>query len=113
MNSNVNTAPPQSAQEYDKSKVARELIHELQNHLHLVMMEVELVQMGSAERIDCAKLLGSLNSLKHSLGALREWVLSASAPLPRGDRLTRSNPVTTDAQNGINERELKCPQPAK
>jgi hypothetical protein len=98
MNSNINPAPPQSAHEYENSKVVRELIHEVQNHLHLAMMEVELRQMGSAERIDCAKLLGILNSLKNSFGALRDCVLSASAPPTRGNRLTRSNPVTAVAQ---------------
>jgi hypothetical protein len=76
----------------------RELIHEVQNHLHLAMMEVELRQMGSAERIDCAKLLGILNSLNHSLGALRDCVLPSSTPPTRGNRLTRSNPATADAQ---------------
>ena len=98
MNSNINPAPPQAAHEYDKSKVVRELMHEVQNHLHLAMMEVELRQMGSAEQIDCAKLLGILKSLKNSLGALRDSVLSTSAPLPRGNRLTSSNPITAVAQ---------------
>ena len=98
MNSNVNPASPQVAHEYENSKVVRELIHEVQNHLHLAMMEVELRQMGSAEQIDCAKLLGILNSLKISLAALRDSVLFSPAPLPRGNRLTSSNPVTAVAQ---------------
>ena len=72
---------------YQTSKIARELIHELQNHLHLAIMEVELAQMGASERFDYTKLLGILESLKNCLHGLQACVLSARNPCDE-DKMT-------------------------
>jgi shikimate 5-dehydrogenase len=47
-------------------------LHDLQNHLHLATMEVELAQLETDEKVDCYKLLQILNAFKQSLQELRD-----------------------------------------
>src|SRR5574341_1210812 len=75
MNFNMNSEPHHGSEGPERSKIAKELIHEAQNHLHLAIMEVELAEMGVSERFDGVKLLSILNSLKRSMGALRDCLL--------------------------------------
>jgi len=50
--------------------------HDLQNHLHLATMEVELAQLDASERVDCLKLLNILHAFKQSLDELRVQLLA-------------------------------------
>ena len=75
MNSNARTVNQRSADSAENREAISTLIHELQNHLHLATMEVELTQLGVEERVDCLKLRRILESFRHSLDALRDCVL--------------------------------------
>jgi hypothetical protein len=59
----------------DLSEAVRNLLHDLQNHLHLATMEVELAQLDASEKVDCVKLLQILSAFKGSLQELRERLL--------------------------------------
>ena len=87
MNSNARTVNQGSADSAENREAISALIHELQNHLHLATMEVELAQLGMEERVDCLKLLHILESFRHSLHALRDCVLPSQ-------NLTREDPMT-------------------
>ena len=95
MKSNGQTHPTGAPKTYDRTKFARELLHEIQNHLHLAMMEAELAQMGACERIDSNKILAILDSLKNSVSALRNYLISSGA-VPREDRMTSLNRLVAD-----------------
>ena len=95
MNSKARTVNQRSTDSAENREAIRALIHELQNHLHLATMEVELAQLGVEERVDCRKLLRILESFRHSLDALRDCVLPSQ-------KLTREDPMTNldSASNG-------------
>ena len=87
MNSNARTVNLRSTNSAENREAIRALIHQLQNHLHLATMEVELVQLGVEQRVDCLKLLHILESFGHSLHALRDFLLPSQ-------NLTREDPMT-------------------
>ena len=87
MNSNARIDNLRSTDSVENREVISALIHELQNHLHLATMEVELAQLGVEQRVDCLKLLRILESFRHSLHALRDCVLPSQ-------NLTREDPMT-------------------
>lgn len=98
MHSRANKAPLPNSQVNESPRLARELIHELQNHLHLAIMEVELAQMGASHGFDYVKLLGILDALKHSLHALQDCLL-ASANSRREDRMMSITEVLAELRN--------------
>ncbi len=57
-------------------EIVKARLHDLQNHLHLATMEVELAQLDGGKRVDCLKLLQILNAFKQSLQELRDQLLS-------------------------------------
>jgi hypothetical protein len=87
MNLSVKTVNLNSVARIETDEIIRALIHELQNHLRNATMELELTELGVAERVDAVKLLRILDSFKHSLQALRECIL------PSEDDLTREDPT--------------------
>ena len=87
MNSNARNVNQRSTDGAEKREAISALIHELQNHLHLATMEVELAQLGVEQRVDSLKLRRILESFRHSLHALRDCVLPSQ-------NLTREDPMT-------------------
>ena len=76
MNSMINaTDRPGSGKPATKTSV-RAHLHELQNHLHLATMEVELAQLQPTKPVDCVKLLNILAAFKQALDQFREQLLS-------------------------------------
>jgi len=78
MNSNVKITDVGGARTLDTREIIKARLHDLQNHLHLATMEVELAQLEVAERVDCLKLLRILNAFKQSLQELRDQLLSSN-----------------------------------
>ena len=78
MNSIVKPTDAGGADKFDKREIVRARFHDLQNHLHLATMEVELAQLNEAEKVDCLKLLAILNAVKHSLQELRDQLLPSN-----------------------------------
>jgi hypothetical protein len=60
----------------DAKDLTRSRLHDLQNHLHLATMEVELARLEDCKSIDCDKLLRILGAFKLSLQQLRDHLLS-------------------------------------
>ena len=71
MNSIVKTSETCAAEKLPTRELMRDHFHDLQNHLQLATMEVELAQLEASERVDCMKLLKILHALKQSLDRLR------------------------------------------
>ena len=88
MNSIVKTSDAGVARKPDTREIVKARLHDLQNHLHLATMEVEMAQLGVTERVDYLKLLQILNAFKQSLQELRDQLLSSN----ESDNLT---PVKT------------------
>ena len=78
MNSILKDTDVDIAGKFDKREIARARFHDLQNHLHLATMEVELAQLHPAEKVDCPKLLKILNAFKLSLQELRDQLLPSN-----------------------------------
>jgi len=78
MNSIVKHTDAGGSDKLDTRKIVRDRLHDLQNHLHLATMEVELAQLNAAEKVDCLKLLQILNAFKQSLGELRDQLLPSN-----------------------------------
>lgn len=78
MNAIVKISDAGAARKPDTREIVKARLHDLQNHLHLVTMEVELAQLGVTERVDYLKLLKILNAFKQSLQELRDQVLSSN-----------------------------------
>jgi hypothetical protein len=78
MNLTVKNSDAAGADRLDPSEIVRARLHDLQNHLHLVTMEVELAQLNLTERVDCLKLLQILNAFKQSLQELRDQLLPSN-----------------------------------
>jgi hypothetical protein len=76
MNSNGKNADVGGAERLDTGEIIKARFHDLQNHLHLATMEVELAQLDGTRRVDCRKLLQILNAFKQSLQGLRDQLLS-------------------------------------
>jgi len=75
MNSIVKHTDTGEAERLDTREIVRARLHDLQNHLHLATMEVELAQLNITERVDCLKLMQILNAFKQSLQELRDQLL--------------------------------------
>jgi len=78
MNLIVKHSDAAGAERLDPREIVRARLHDLQNHLHLATMEVELAQLNITERVDCLKLLQILNAFKQSLQELRDQLLPSS-----------------------------------
>ena len=78
MNANVKNTDAGGAERLDTREIVRTRLHDLQNHLHLATMEVELAQLNRTERVDCLKLLQILNAFKQSLQELRDQLLPSN-----------------------------------
>lgn len=77
MNSFVKIADADGAKNLDPRESIKAHFHDLQNHLHLATMEVELAQLEVTERVDYLKLLQILNAFKKSLQELHDQLLSS------------------------------------
>ena len=77
MNSSVIVSESGGARILDTREIVEARLHDLQNHLHLAMMEVELAQLDGKDKLDCPKLLQILNAFKQSLQELRDQLLSS------------------------------------
>jgi hypothetical protein len=75
MNTFVKIADADGTKNSDAKESIKAHLHDLQNHLHLATMEVELAQLEITERVDCLKLLQILNAFKKSLQELRDQLL--------------------------------------
>ena len=78
MNSIVKASDAGGARNLDRREIVKARLHDLQNHLHLATMEVELAQLDAAERVDCLKLLQILHAFKQSLQELRDQLLASN-----------------------------------
>jgi len=78
MNSSVKVSDTGGARRLDTRAIIEARLHDLQNHLHLATMEVELAQLDVTQRVDCLKLLQILNAFKQSLQELRDQLLSSN-----------------------------------
>ena len=76
MSSIVKTNDKCTARKLASNDMIRAHLHDLQNHLHLATMEVELAQLAASEPVDCLKLLNILHAFKQSLDALRVQLLA-------------------------------------
>lgn len=65
-----------SSRVHQSNEKVRLYLHDLQNHLHVATMELELAQLDPEKRVDCDKLLQILNSLKQSLLDLKEHLMA-------------------------------------
>ena len=78
MNSIVINTDTGGTEGHAAREIVRARLHDLQNHLHLATMEVELAQLNVTERVDCLKLLQILNAFKQSLQELRDQLLPSN-----------------------------------
>ena len=78
MNSIVKYTDAGRAEQLGARENVRARLHDLQNHLHLATMEVELAQLNITERVDCLKLLQILNAFKQTLQELRDQLLPSN-----------------------------------
>jgi type VI protein secretion system component VasK len=78
MNANVKNTDVGRAETPDTREIVKARFHDLQNHLHLATMEVELAQLDVTQRVDCLKLLQILNAFKQSLQELRDQLLPSN-----------------------------------
>ena len=78
MSSIVEASDGSAMRKLETRAMVKAHLHELQNHLHLATMEVELVQLEVTERLDCLKLLNILTAFKQSLDKLRDQLLAPS-----------------------------------
>lgn len=78
MNLILKNSEAAGAERLETREIVRAHLHDLQNHLHLATMEVELAQLNITERVDCLKLLQILNAFKQSLQELRDQLLPSN-----------------------------------
>lgn len=71
MNSTIKATDELATGKPDTKTIVKAHLHELQNHLHLATMEVELAQLEASKPVDCVKLLHILTAFKQALDRLR------------------------------------------